>query len=250
METQFYSSLRQAVRLRTPACTVSSHSSFCQTMWQAILRHSPVFNAKPTGRLEHYLPHASIRAAADLTGCGDGLEDRRSARSEMEARRLGQVPDLRGLQFRPRQVWRTQISRLEEASGTAFTCHRLAEKLAGDDGLRGRRGFHLRFRQAQGQAAACTEHAGGGSSPSCGETGDRDSTRAQVWLPQSQARINLVPGRSEPTPKRFRTCCVGPTLQSCSGSTRTREMDKRMEAQAKMIEAMGLNEKTARGLIQ
>jgi hypothetical protein len=27
-------------------------------------------------------------------------------------------------------------------------------------------------------------------------------------------------------------------------------MDKRMEAQAKMIEAMGLNEKTARGLIQ
>ena len=33
------------------------------------------------------------------------------------------------------------------------------------------------------------------SSPSCGERGDRDSTRSQVWLPQSQARINLVPGR-------------------------------------------------------
>jgi hypothetical protein len=27
-------------------------------------------------------------------------------------------------------------------------------------------------------------------------------------------------------------------------------MDKRMEAQSKVIEAMGLNEKTARGLIQ
>jgi hypothetical protein len=35
-------------------------------------------------------------------------------------------------------------------------------------------------------------------------------------------------------------------LRVCAHS----RMDKRIEAQAKMIEAMGLNEKTARGLIQ
>src|SRR4029077_12767247 len=37
-----------------------------------------------------------------------------------------------------------------------------------------------------------------------GETGDGYSTRSQVWLPQSQTRINLVPGRDQ-TPKPFRT---------------------------------------------
>ena len=47
----------------------------------------------------------------------------------------------------------------------------------------------------KGQAAARTEHAGGGSSPARSETGDRDSARSQVWLPQSQACINFVPGR-------------------------------------------------------
>src|ERR1700674_4685900 len=80
-------------------------------------------------------------------------EGRAIARCGREARRLGQVPHLRGLQFRPREVWRTQIGRLEEACGAAFTCHGLAEKLAGDNGLRGRRRFHLCFPQVQGHGA-------------------------------------------------------------------------------------------------
>ena len=62
-------------------------------------------------------------AAADPTGCRDRIENRRGARVAMEACRLGQVPHLRGLQFRAGQVWRTEVSRIEEACGVAFPCH-------------------------------------------------------------------------------------------------------------------------------
>jgi len=62
----------------------------------------------------------------------------------------GQVPHLRCLQFRAGQVWGTEVRRLEEACGVAFARHGLAEKLAREDDLRGRRGFHLRFRPTQG----------------------------------------------------------------------------------------------------
>ena len=60
---------------------------------------------------------------------------------------------------------------------------------------------------------------------------------------------SLCRERSEPTPKPFRTCCVGQTLQSCSRSTRTRA-GQAHGGQGKMMEAMGLTEKTACGLIQ
>jgi hypothetical protein len=55
----------------------------------------------------------------------------------MGGRRLGPASssDERRAVACPRDP-RTQISGLEEACGAAFTCHGLAEKLAGDDGLR------------------------------------------------------------------------------------------------------------------
>ncbi len=54
------------------------------------------------------------------------------------------------------------VSSLEETCRATFHRYGLGEKLAGGDGVRWRRGFGLRLRPAQGQAAARAEHAGGG----------------------------------------------------------------------------------------
>src|ERR1700683_1407422 len=133
------------------------------------------YSRDATASLEYHLPHTSICAAIDLTGCGDRLEDRRSARVEMEACRLGDVPHPGGLEFRPGQVWRTKISHLEEACSAISARHGLAQKLAGNGGVCRGRGFRLRLRPAQGQSTARAEHAGRRPSPASGEASDRDS---------------------------------------------------------------------------
>jgi hypothetical protein len=66
---------------------------------------------------------------------------------------------------------------------------------------------------------------------------------------QSQARINLVPRRDRNRPKTIQDMLrwVDPSiLLKVYAHSR---MDKRMEAQAKMIEAMGLNDQTVRHLM-
>jgi hypothetical protein len=165
---------------------------------------------------------------------------------EMEARRLDQVPDPRRLQLRQGQVWRTEVSCLEEACGVASACHGFAEKLARDNGVcRGRR-FSLRFRQTQRQSTSRAEHAGRRPSSTGGQTGDRDSIWSPVRLPQPSACVNLVPGGDR---NRFQDMLRWADPSILLKVYAHSRMDKRMEAQAKMIEAMGLNEQTVRHLM-
>lgn len=90
----------------------------------------------------------------------------------------------------------------------------------------------------------------GGSSSSCGETGDRDSTRSQVWLPQSQIRISFVPGRDRNRLQNHSGhAALGRSFHPAQG-LRALAHGQANGGPSQEIEAMGLNEKTARGLIQ
>ena len=128
---------------------------------------------------------------------------------------------LRGLQLRPWQVWHEPKS---AASKKPVVLHSLVMGLPEKTGGRRRLTPETRISSSpptwpHGQATARTEHACGGSSSASSETGSsRFRPWSQVWLAQSQTCTIFVPWwRSEPTPKLFRICCVGQTLNPAQG---------------------------------
>jgi hypothetical protein len=203
-----------------------------------------------TASLECYLPHASIRAAADLTGCGDGIEDRRSARVEMEARRLEQLSHPGGLQFRPGQVWRTEITCLEEACGFAFACHGLAENWRETTAYAGDEDFVFASDRLKGKRPRVPNMLV--------EDHLRPAAKQVIEIPPGHrfgfhnlrhalTSFLVEIGTDSKTIQDMLRWADPSILLKVYAHSR---MDKRMEAQAKMIEAMGLNEKTAQQLIQ
>ncbi len=191
-------------------------------------------------------PHAGLRAAVDVADCGDGIKDRRGARIAMEARRLGQVPHPCGLQFRPGKF----VEPKSAASKKPVVPHPLVM------------GLLKSWRET-------TTY-----------TGDKDFIFASARLKGKAPRVPnmLVEDHLRRAAKhviqisdghRFgfhnlRHALTSFLVEIGTDSNTIQDMlrwadpsillkvyaHSRMEAQAKMIDAMGLNEKTAQGFIQ
>src|ERR1700733_2109186 len=100
------------------------------------------------------------------------------------------------------------------------------------------------------ELTSCAKHAGRGSSSARSETGDRDSNSHRFGfhnLRHALTSFLVEIGTDSKTIQDMLRWADPSILLKVYAHSR---MDKRMEAQAKMIEAMGLNEKTAQRFIQ
>jgi integrase len=168
----------------------------------------------------------------------------------MEARRLGQVPHLRGLQFLARQVRRTEVFRLEKTCGAAFTCHGLAEKTGGRPTAHaGHEDFifasdRLKGKQPRVPNMLVEDHP-------------RPAAKEVIEIPPGHrfgfhnlrhalTSFLVEIGTDSKTIQDMLRWADPSILLKVYAHSR---MDKRMEDQAKIIEAIGLNEETAQQLI-
>jgi integrase len=185
---------------------------------------------------------------ADLTGCGDGIEDRRSARVAMEAHQLGQVPYLRDLQFRAGHEPKSTASKkpvvLHSLVMGLLKNWRETTAYAGDEDFIFA-SDRLKGKQPRVPNMLVEDHL-------------RPAAKQVVEIPNGHrfsfhnlrhalTSFLVEIGTDSKTILDMRRWADPSILLKVYAHSR---MDKRMEAQSKMIDAMGLNEKTARGLIQ
>ena len=100
-----------------------------------------------------------------------------------------------------------------------------------------------------GQAAADAEHAGRGSSPSRGETGVDIPPGHRFGFHNLRHALTSFLVEIGTDPKTIQDVLRWANPSILLRTYAHSRMEKRMEAQGKMIEAMGLNEQTVRHLM-
>ncbi|HEX6805851.1 MAG TPA: tyrosine-type recombinase/integrase [Terriglobales bacterium] len=200
--------------------------------------------------MEHHLPDATIRAAVDLADCGYGIADWRSAGAAMEACQLGQLSDPCGLQFRAREIRRTEVGSLEKPVVLHPLVMGLLKAWRETTTYAGDEDFIFASSRRKGKAPRVPNMLV--------EDHLRPAAKQVIEIPEGHrfgfhnlrhalASFLVEIGTDSKTIQdMLRWADPSILLKVYAHSS----MDKRMEAQATMIEAMGLNEETAQQVIQ